>query len=89
MVRAWRTEDASPSGPEGRTRGEEIPGGKREVVRVRLLGGFRMSVRNRRGWAYWYGKADATAPGDPARGNGTFIDYAGASGNWGDRFQNT
>jgi len=40
------------------------------------------------GWAYWYGKADATVPGDPARENGTVIDYAGDGGNWGDRWDN-
>jgi len=37
------------------------------------------------GWAYWYAKADASAPGDPARENNTVIDYAGDDGNWGDR----
>jgi N-acetylglucosamine-6-sulfatase len=37
------------------------------------------------GWAYWYAKADASVPGNPARENGTVIDYAGDGGNWGDR----
>jgi len=37
------------------------------------------------GWAYWYAKADASAPGNPARENGHIIDYAGDGGNWGDR----
>jgi N-acetylglucosamine-6-sulfatase len=37
------------------------------------------------GWGYWYAKADASTPGDPARENGTVIDYAGVPGNWGDR----
>jgi predicted ATPase/DNA-binding SARP family transcriptional activator/DNA-binding CsgD family transcriptional regulator len=44
MVRDRRAEEASPSGPDGRARGEGIPGGKPEVVRVWLLGGFRVSV---------------------------------------------
>jgi N-acetylglucosamine-6-sulfatase len=37
------------------------------------------------GWSYWYAKADASTPGDPARENDTVIDYAGKPGNWGDR----
>jgi len=37
------------------------------------------------GWSYWYGRADASIPGNPARENGTLIDYAGGTDNWGDR----
>ena len=37
----------SPVGPEGRARGEGFSGGEPEVVRVWLLGGFRVSVGGR------------------------------------------
>ena len=39
------------------------------------------------GWSYWYGKADASSPGQKVRENGQVIDFAGKPGNWGDRFK--
>jgi DNA-binding SARP family transcriptional activator len=44
MGRARRAGEASPSGPEGGARGDGFPGARPEVVRVWLLGGFRVSV---------------------------------------------
>jgi N-acetylglucosamine-6-sulfatase len=39
------------------------------------------------GWSYWYAKADASTPGLKVNDNGHVVDFAGKTGNWGDRFK--